>query len=130
MCGEKDPFVDDSVIFAGRLREAKRSRQEETRQQRKVANMPFHMSPVLPRAESGSSVKNYTEDELLSQNEDDWVQLEIIEGWSHGYLQMTPIMHEAKEAIEHLGGWMADMFALHQEARNGRGARSGLFLRD
>ena len=25
MCGEKDPFVDDTVIFAGRIRQAKRN---------------------------------------------------------------------------------------------------------
>ena len=25
-CGEKDPFVDDTVIFAGRVRDAKRQR--------------------------------------------------------------------------------------------------------
>ena len=25
-CGEKDPFVDDTIIFAGRVREAKRRR--------------------------------------------------------------------------------------------------------
>jgi len=29
-CGEKDPFVDDTVIFAGRVREAKRARKIES----------------------------------------------------------------------------------------------------
>ena len=28
-CGEKDPFVDDTLIFAGRVREAKRARRAE-----------------------------------------------------------------------------------------------------
>ena len=30
-CGEKDPLVDDTIIFAGRVREAKRQRLEELR---------------------------------------------------------------------------------------------------
>jgi len=32
-CGEKDPFVDDTIIFAGRIREAKRQRREEIRKE-------------------------------------------------------------------------------------------------
>jgi hypothetical protein len=116
MCGEKDPFVDDSVIFAGRLREAKRMRKEAIRRQRSTA--PFHMSPMPSR--SGMASSNMNSDEaLMTQTEDDWVQLEIIEGWSHGYLQMTAIMPEARDAIEHLGDWIEDAFVRRRDARLG-----------
>lgn len=64
VCGEKDPFVDDTVIFAGRVREAK----------------------------GGGG--------------DSCVRVAIIEGWSHGFLQMSTIMPEVVGAIDGIADWI------------------------
>ena len=29
-------------------------------------------------------------DSLLEESEEDWVDMKILEGWSHGYLQASP----------------------------------------
>lgn len=95
-CGEKDPFVDDTVIFAGRVREAKRARRQE-----------------LLRGKGGTALRMSGADDerLLKETEEDWVQMEILEGWSHGYLQMTTLLPEARETIQHIADWIRDAFA-------------------
>lgn len=98
-CGEKDPFVDDTVIFAGRVREAKRARKQELL--RGKAGTALRMS-----APAGSA-----DERLLGETEEDWVQMEILEGWSHGYLQMTSLLPEALSTIEHIADWIRGAFA-------------------
>ncbi|QRV79558.1 carbohydrate esterase family 10 protein [Ceratobasidium sp. AG-Ba] len=87
-CGEKDPFVDDTVVFAGRIREAKRMKKRE-----------------------GS---RFGEGLRMSRNEreaedEEWVHMHIFEGWR--YLQMAPLMSEARAAIDDIAGWINDAFA-------------------
>jgi len=103
MCGEKDPFVDDAVIMAGRIREAKREKRMELRQTRRRALHGLRMTEL-------TDSMSQSDTRLLEETEDDWVQLEIIEGWSHGYLQMTALMNEARYAIEHQAEWIEDVF--------------------
>ncbi|CAE6368088.1 unnamed protein product [Rhizoctonia solani] len=51
-----------------------------------------------------------------SEAEDrEWVHMHIYEGWSHGYLQMASLMHEARDAIDDIAGWAAESFAHVQE---------------
>src|SRR6266481_667302 len=64
-CGEKDPFADDTVIFAGRVREAKRARKQEV--------------AALGGLEGLGSQERA---EVLGESEEDWVRMAIIEGWS------------------------------------------------
>jgi len=110
-CGEKDPFVDDTVIFAGRVRKAKRLRQ--SLHQRTDQNMRW--------SESG--------ERLLNETDEDWVRLAIIEGWSHGFLQMSTLMPEAREAINGIGDWINNAFMVRTNATylgrkpNGEGVR-------
>ncbi|CAE6403208.1 unnamed protein product [Rhizoctonia solani] len=94
-CGEKDPFVDDTVVFAGRIREAKRMKKRE--------GSRF--------GESLRMSKNETEAE-----DREWVHMHIFEGWSHGYLQMASLMNEARDAIDDIAGWVVDSFE-HAQAR-------------
>lgn len=50
-----------------------------------------------------------------SEAEDrEWVHMHIFEGWSHGYLQMATLMHEARDAIDDIAGWIVDSFAQAQ----------------
>jgi len=85
-CGEKDPFVDDTVIFAGRVREAKRERKAE-----------------LEMMMGGEGLR-------MSEMEDEWVEMVLFSDWSHGYLQMGSLMKEGVEIIEELGDWIKGGF--------------------
>lgn len=85
ICGEKDPFVDDSVILAGRLRTAKRNRREEAR--RKTAQRLGQMKAGLRMSKNDAASRD--DDEILQQDEDDWLSLRIIEGWGHGFVSIN-----------------------------------------
>jgi hypothetical protein len=112
-CGEKDPFVDDTVIFAGRLREAKRARRVEV--EKSVASRTHRLGESLRMSSSAwsstSCAPTATEAEILAETEEDWVQMRIIEGWSHGYMQMLTLMPESKLAIQHFADWMDSLFS-------------------
>jgi hypothetical protein len=95
-CGEKDPICDDTVVMAGRIRQAKLARQQEVKRRGARFGEQLRMS--------GSTAMEEEEDV------DDWVQMRIIEGWSHGYLQMSSLMPEAKKVISFLSNWMAGAF--------------------
>ncbi|PVG00364.1 alpha/beta-hydrolase [Serendipita vermifera] len=106
-CGEKDPFVDDTVIFAGRVREAKRALKAQL--QMEVAGKSTRFGEGLRM--SVASPDN-PKSRILYETEEDWIQMKIYEGWSHGYLQMAALMHEAREAIVDLGKWIDEAFIL------------------
>ncbi|KEP55388.1 alpha/beta-hydrolase [Rhizoctonia solani 123E] len=95
-CGEKDPFVDDTVVFAGRIREAKRMKKRE--------GSRFGESLRMSKNESEAEDR-------------EWVHMHIYEGWSHGYLQMASLMHEARDAIDDIAGWAAESFVHAQEKK-------------
>ncbi|KAI6121390.1 Alpha/Beta hydrolase protein [Pisolithus thermaeus] len=113
-CGEKDPFVDDTVIFAGRVREAKRARKKEL--DRKVGGGSakggvgdgLRMSHACEDAEM--KLLQAERDRLARETEDDWVQMVLFKDWSHGYLQMMTLMKEAKDVVEDLADWIEDAF--------------------
>ncbi|CDR40286.1 hypothetical protein NBRC10512_007665 [Rhodotorula toruloides] len=104
-CGERDPFVDDTVLFAGKLREAKESRKLEllSRESRFGAGL---------RMSSSTTAR----DPILDQDEDDWVQTSIIAGWSHGYLQMVSLLPAAEKVIDMHADWIVEAFERAGEA--------------
>ncbi|EPQ57298.1 alpha/beta-hydrolase [Gloeophyllum trabeum ATCC 11539] len=122
-CGEKDPFVDDTVIFAGRVREAKRARRRELELAISGKSAKFGESLRMSVAEGGESVSAMRREleRLSSESEDDWVQMVIYSEWSHGYLQMPTLMSEARAAINDIADWMDDVFS----ARSGGTAVEG-----
>jgi hypothetical protein len=101
-CGEKDPFVDDTVIFAGRIREAKRARKAELELAISGKSARFGEGLRMSGPGSGSlDDKSFDEhqrerDKLARETEEDWVQMVLFSDWSHAYLQMPGIMSEAK----------------------------------
>lgn len=113
-CGEKDPFVDDTLIFAGRVREAKRGRIQELDAAIKALDTD-HGLTTSSNSEGVNAEKLaelvHERSLLMAQNEDDWVQTQIFSDWSHGYLQMPSLMSEARTVIYGLADWMDDMFA-------------------
>ncbi|GAA5843500.1 hypothetical protein JCM9279_000769 [Rhodotorula babjevae] len=106
-CGERDPLVDDTVIFAGKLREAKEARKLEL-----LARESRHGAGL--RMSSSSSVR----DPILDEDEDDWVRTSIIAGWSHGYLQMVSLLPAADKVIAMHADWIAEAFERAAAVKN------------
>jgi len=107
-CGEKDPFVDDTVIFAGRVREAKRQRKMELDLLLSGKSARFGENLRMSTAEvnlDGSSTAELRRerDRLAAEDESDWVQLVLFSDWSHGYLQMPSLMSEARAVRSRVG---------------------------
>ncbi|KAK0461269.1 Alpha/Beta hydrolase protein, partial [Desarmillaria tabescens] len=114
-CGEKDPFVDDTVVFAGRIREAKRARKIELDMalsgHRPKVGESLRMSVAdVPLDGSRRLAMRKERDQLARGTEDDWAQIVIFSEWSHGYLQMPLIMPEAIAVIEELAEWIYQAF--------------------
>ncbi|KIM26905.1 hypothetical protein M408DRAFT_16757 [Serendipita vermifera MAFF 305830] len=107
-CGEKDPFVDDTVIFAGRVREAKRALRATLQMEAAGKSAKFGEGLRMSVATSDKPQAR-----LLQEAEEDWVQMELFEGWSHGYLLMPSLMSEAREAIIRIGEWIDGAFVRH-----------------
>lgn len=85
LTGERDPLVDDTVIFAGRIRQAKHNQ-------------------FVQRKELG----------LLSTkevfDERDHVEVTLIPGISHGFLQFVGIFPEAWKYVFRCTMWMEEVF--------------------
>ncbi|GLB37599.1 putative hormone-sensitive lipase [Lyophyllum shimeji] len=119
-CGEKDPFVDDTVIFAGRVRAAKRARKHELELAISGKSARFGESLRMSTIDAPFTPKTLAEmrrerDKLAKETEDDWVQMVLFSEWSHGYLQMPTLMKEAKAVIEELAAWIVDAFARNSQ---------------
>lgn len=105
LTGERDPLVDDTVIFAGRLRQAKHN-------------------DFVQRKELGLiSAK----DEF---NEKDHVEVTLIPGISHGFLQFVSVFPEGWKHIFRCGRWIEEIFDANDQlprdisATNSRVSRS------
>ena len=137
-CGEKDPFVDDTVIFAGRVREAKRARKAELDLVLTGKSAKFGEGLRMTDAQLDDFPDEVARmvaerDQLARETEDDWVQMVLFSDWSHGYLQMMTLMSEAKAVVEDLADWIEDAFVRHSgkeermskvlEAVDGRGTK-------
>ncbi|KIY74423.1 alpha/beta-hydrolase [Cylindrobasidium torrendii FP15055 ss-10] len=113
-CGEADPFVDDSVVFAGRVREAKRERKRELDLALSGKSARFGESLRISGTDNPSDARKAAmrreRDKLARETEDDWAQIDIFAEWSHGYLQMPLIMPEAYAVIHELAEWIDDAF--------------------
>lgn len=79
LCGERDPFSDDTLIFSGRLRDAKYARKAEV-----LAKQARHGEGLRM-----SSATQARKDPILDESEDDWVTTRFIEGWSHGWVALS-----------------------------------------
>jgi hypothetical protein len=84
MCGEKDPLVDDTILLAGRIREAKRAQRRRYR-----------------------AMQMSNREELDAE----WVEMMLIRGVSHGFLQMTAFLKEGRFAVDKIGTWLEDLFS-------------------
>lgn len=129
-CGEKDPFVDDTLVFAGRVREAKRARRLEL--ERIIAGRSSQFGEGLRMSNYDSCAGDQSlrglkreRERLAGETEEDWVQMHIFSEWSHGYLQMPTLMREVRGVLEDLADWMDDVFVRHKLEAD-RGQRAGI----
>ncbi|KAF2796818.1 alpha/beta-hydrolase [Melanomma pulvis-pyrius CBS 109.77] len=89
LTGERDPLVDDTVIFAGRLRQAKR------------AEWVYGKEMGLDWARG-------------EFREEDWVNVDLIPGISHGFLQFVSVFPDGWKYILRCGKWMNEAFELSE----------------
>jgi acetyl esterase/lipase len=90
LTGERDPLVDDTVIFAGRLRRVKAA---------------FYAS--------GGTRLEYHESDALAEgfDERDAAEVALIPGISHGFLQFPTIYPPAWKLIDRSARWIEEGFA-------------------
>ncbi|KAL4971812.1 CLN3 protein-domain-containing protein [Aspergillus desertorum] len=81
LTGERDPLVDDTVVFAGRLRQAKLRRFQE-------------------RQELGLEKSHRT------FNEKDHVEVSLLPGISHGFMQMAGFFPDSWKHIYRCAAWI------------------------
>jgi acetyl esterase/lipase len=97
-CGGRDPLVDDTVLFAARVRQAKLSARGKAAAATRAATAtaPLNGNAVHPDDECDDVAES--------------VKMQIFPGWSHGYLQMSSIMREARVAIDDISDWITGTF--------------------
>lgn len=89
LTGERDPLVDDTMLFAGRLRQAK------IRQFRKQQELDFE----------------YCEHQPIF-NEKDHVEVSLLPGISHGFFQMVSFFPEGWEFVYRSAGWIRGLLGM------------------
>ncbi len=83
-------------------------------------SIPMRNGRVVETNTPESEVDNEEEDDDLSSddniavNSNEGVAMQIFPGWSHGYLQMSTIMPEARAAIDDISDWMSTAFDRHR----------------
>jgi alpha/beta hydrolase fold len=92
LTGERDPLVDDTVIFAGRIRQAK-------------------YQAFISRRELG------LERDSTRFSERDHVEVALLPGVSHGFFQFVSVYPDGWKHIIRCARWMEDM--LNATASNG-----------
>lgn len=110
ICGERDPFVDDTIIFAGKIREAKRARR--ARAESSLSQSARHAHGEGLRMTTGAS-GSPTPDHIIRETDDDWVSMRIIEGWGHGFMQMSALMREVDSVLVEMADWIDESFEKH-----------------
>ncbi|KIW01263.1 uncharacterized protein PV09_07302 [Verruconis gallopava] len=94
LTGERDPLVDDTVIFAGRLRQA-------------------HATRLQERRDLGLDIDDH------EFREEDYVEVTLIPGISHGFLQFVGVFPQGWKYIWQISRWIQDIFE-HGDEREAR----------
>ena len=93
LCGERDPLVDDTVVFANLLRNARsKAHHEWERMKTRLGTNPEY------------------EHHSFSKDPEQMVQVKILPGLSHGFFQMYSILPESRQATKLTAGWLLDLF--------------------
>ncbi|KAM0330930.1 hypothetical protein ACHAQA_003887 [Verticillium albo-atrum] len=93
LTGERDPLVDDTVIFAARLRQVKEAMWEQQRSREADGD----------QAAQGARNSRF--------NEKDVAEVALLPGVSHGFLQFPTVYPPAWGLIDRSAEWISDIFA-------------------
>ncbi|KAJ3222453.1 hypothetical protein HK099_002307 [Clydaea vesicula] len=95
--GEKDPFVDDTVVFAAKLRQAKERKKN--------------------RIKGGFGIKRVEQKQKKSKKtlEEFGVRVKILEGISHAFFNMMAFLPETRQAITLTSEWFLEMLGVNVE---------------
>ncbi|KAI5282105.1 hypothetical protein KEM52_003777, partial [Ascosphaera acerosa] len=96
LTGERDPLVDDTVIFAGRIRQA-RARAVK----RRVGDQSGGDADSDADSDCEDSTDSYSDSHVMTT---------LLPGVSHGFMQLVPLYHPAWELIERCAGWIRDIY--------------------
>lgn len=116
ICGEKDPMVDDTVVFAGRVREAKVRAHREWRklvdEEEAAAKQQHDGQGGLA---SGGRGRRWKASDLsrhvFAREPEEMVHTRILGGMSHGWLNLMGLLPEAKGIAGLNAGWLLDLLA-------------------
>ncbi|KDN42061.1 alpha/beta-hydrolase [Tilletiaria anomala UBC 951] len=115
ICGEKDPLCDDTVVMAGRIREAKVAKKADLERRRAGRSARFGEALRMSQGGATARAQKQQRDPIEDEDVSETVQMRIIEGWSHGFLQMSSLLPEAKQVITFLSTWVVETFEVHAE---------------
>lgn len=91
LTGERDPLVDDTVVFAGRLTKVKEAVSEQKARELGVSIPKFDVK--------------------------DAAEVILIPGISHGFLQFPTVYPPAWKHLERSAGWIQDLFVYAERVR-------------
>ncbi|KAK3955535.1 Alpha/Beta hydrolase protein [Pseudoneurospora amorphoporcata] len=96
LTGERDPLVDDTVIFAGRLKRVK--------------------AAMVASDGQRTQYREEDVDEALRKTKGKWdekqaAEVNLVPGISHGFLQFPGVYPPAWGLFGKIAGWMGDVFA-------------------
>ncbi|KAH6679854.1 hormone-sensitive lipase [Plectosphaerella plurivora] len=97
LTGERDPLVDDTVIFAARLRKVKEA---QWRQARRAA-----------AGEDGNDTDATATPRGPAFNDKDVAAVALLPGISHGFLQYPAVYPPAWGLIDRAAEWISDIYA-------------------
>jgi hypothetical protein len=125
LTGEKDPLVDDTLVFAGRLRKAKaHAYQTFVHRKKKEQKLGNALGLVnLSPSEMSFSVRERVGEEVLffgaekrvskfsskEEHPDEWIKVKILEGMSHGFMNMMSFLSEGGQAVQLTANWFIEM---------------------
>ncbi|KAI5298399.1 Elongation factor 2 [Ascosphaera pollenicola] len=103
LTGERDPLVDSTVIFAGRIRQAKKR-------------------AFRQRQETGAEWDNIEFEDVATN----YVVTTLLPGVSHGFMQMVALYPPAWELVERCAGWIRNLYEeQHHETADDARVRVG-----
>ncbi|KAJ3271564.1 hypothetical protein HDV01_006526 [Terramyces sp. JEL0728] len=101
LCGEKDPFIDDTA----RIRDAKRKAKLEW-QRLRGRNHDFNDHLTISPRDTSAEMDSHP----FSKDPNSMVKVKVLPGMSHAIFQMTSFLPEAKQAVRLTTDWITGMF--------------------
>ncbi|KAF1812552.1 alpha/beta-hydrolase [Eremomyces bilateralis CBS 781.70] len=120
LTGERDPLVDDTVIFAGRVRQARRVWGRERRElgltalasSSQLTNGVRRGRPPPTKPDMGSEADRH-------------VRVTLIPGISHGFLNFVGVFPEGWKFVHRCAHWMEELFAENDREMWARESEAG-----